>query len=333
MNGPSLSGQAPGGTVALKTVYLHVTRACNLTCSYCYFSAGDPSPDEMTSREFNALWPEIVKLRPGKVVFTGGEPLLRRDIADLLSGLKQADGDHRVIRSLNTNGLRVTRELARGLVGLADEVCVSLDALRDRNDALRGQGSFDRAVHALECFHAAGFEPKVLITITSAGLPDLDGLLGFLREREISRFNFNALRVAGRGEGLTQLMADPEEARAVVLNAWKRQYPDSAPPPSRSPEAQTHCGVGNFLNIMPNGDVFPCHVLTGDAFFCGSARRQRLSDICRGGGLLGRLASLDFVRLAARDGRVAPIALPAGCMGDVYSKTKDLPVWRDILGC
>ena len=68
---------APTETVPLKNVFLHVTKACNLRCSYCYFSASKPLTNEMTTAEFARVWPEMVALRPQKVVFTGGEPLLR----------------------------------------------------------------------------------------------------------------------------------------------------------------------------------------------------------------------------------------------------------------
>ena len=105
-------------TVSLRNVFLHVTKACNLRCEYCYFSASRPMPDEMTAEEFNRLWPDMVAIRPQKVVFTGGEPLLRPDILDLLRGLRDADPYHLVLRCLNTNGHLVTRELARELVGL-----------------------------------------------------------------------------------------------------------------------------------------------------------------------------------------------------------------------
>ena len=211
------------------------------------------------------------------MVFTGGEPLLRPDILDLLRGLRDADPEHHILRCLNTNGHLVTPELARELVGLADEVRVSLDALPERNDALRGEGNFDAAVHALECYYAVGFEPKVLVTITSLSLPDLEELLCFLIKKKITRINLNVFRPIGRGKGHWEWQADAKEVRAAVRRAWERCYPDQPVPPEPSePEMQFHCGVGFFLNLMPNGDVFPCHVLTDREFRCGNVREQSL---------------------------------------------------------
>ena len=188
-------------TLPLRSIFLHVTKACNLHCSYCYFSAKKPLPDEMSTFDFQRLWPEFVELRPQKVIFTGGEPLLRPDILDLLRGLRDADPEHRVLRCLNTNGHLVTPDLAKELVGLADEVRVSIDALQERNDALRGAGNFDAALKALDTYYAVGFEPKALVTVTSAGLPDLEELLCLLMEHKISRINLNGFRPIGRGKG------------------------------------------------------------------------------------------------------------------------------------
>lgn len=330
---PWLEPEIPSSdTVSLRNVFLHVTKACNLYCSYCYFSASKPLPDEMTADDFTRLWPDMVAVRPQKVVFTGGEPLLRPDILDLLRGLKEADPEHRVLRCLNTNGHLVTPELARQLVGLADEVRVSLDAMRDRNDALRGPGNFDAAVRALETYYAVGFEPKVLVTITSYSLPDLEELLVFLIQKKITRINLNGFRPIGRGKGQWDLRANAKEAQAAVRRAWTRCYPDQPPPPDPpEPEACSNCGVGQFLNIMPNGDVFPCHVLTGREFRCGNVRQQSLLEICRKQGLLGHLAELNFHDLVQEDQSLADLTQPNTCMGNVYRNTKSSPVWSKRL--
>ncbi len=326
---------AQAETVALRNVFLHVTKACNLRCAYCYFSASQPLPDEMTTAEFARLWPEMVALRPQKVVFTGGEPLLRADILELLGGLRAADPEHHVLRCLNTNGHLVTPELARALVGLADEVRVSVDGLAARNDALRGEGNFAAALRALECYYAVGFEPKVLVTITATSLPDLEELLCLLIAKKLTRINLNGFRPIGRGAGHGEWAVKPEDIRASVRQAQERCYPDKAAPPEPPEiielESQTNCGVGSFLNIMPTGDVFPCHVLTEREFRCGNVREQSLLEICRCEGLLGQLQTLDFPAMAREDARVAGLTRPGTCLGNVYAQTKTLPVWRRAL--
>jgi MoaA/NifB/PqqE/SkfB family radical SAM enzyme len=309
------------GTVTIRNVFLHVTRACNLRCRYCYLSAGQRAADEMTTEEYARLWPELVALRPKKAIITGGEPLLRPDLLDLMRSLREADPEHRVLRCLNTNGQLVTPEIARQLVGLADEVRVSLDALRERNDALRGQGSFAAAMAALERLYAVGFEPKVMVTVTPFGLPDLTELLCFLAERNITRINLNPLRPVGRGSRYRTWRVKPEAVRAAVHEAWTRCYPDTPAPPDPAPEPRLNCGVGSFVNLMPNGDVFPCHVLTAKEFSCGSVREQSLAEICRRDGPLGALQALDFRVAAGSNKRLATLARTGGCMGEIEGDT------------
>lgn len=319
--------------VPLKNVFLHVTKACNLNCTYCYFSARKPMADEMTTDEFAVLWPQLAALRPEKVVLTGGEPLVRGDVLELLQGLRDADLEHHIKRCLNTNGHLVTPELARCLVGLADEVRVSLDGLRERNDALRGTGNFDAALHALRTFYDVGFEPKILITITAGNVDDLEELICLLHQHKLTRLSFNNFRPIGRGEGRWDWRADPARVRDALTRARQRCYPD-APLPVDDVEVEQescHCGVGTMLNILPNGDVFPCHVLTSSEFCCGNVRKQNLLEICRSNGLLGDLASLDFRHLAKADEKLSDLARRGVCMGNVYARTKQSPAWKESL--
>jgi MoaA/NifB/PqqE/SkfB family radical SAM enzyme len=319
-------------TVRLQNVFLHVTKACNLRCAYCYSSAGSAMSDEMTREEFDSLWPDMVSVRPRKVVFTGGEPLLRPDIRELLKGLQQSDPDHHVLRCLNTNGHLVTPRLCKDLVGIVDEMRVSIDALSDRNDALRGRGNFEAAMNALKSLHAIGFEPKALVTVTSISLPDLEELLCLLFQKKITRININSFRPIGRGRQHEDWLARQSEIKTIVASAWTRSFPDKTPP-FEPPEMKPlcNCGVGRFLNIAPNGDVFPCHVLDRPEFRCGNLRRNRLPEICGSSGFLHHLGALDFRQLAHQDKRLSSLTEPHACMGDVYARTSDSPVWKDAI--
>ena len=314
--------------VSLRNVFLHVTKACNLRCSYCYFSASKPMSDEMTTEEFTRLWPELVAVKPKKIVFTGGEPLLRPDLLDLLRSLREADPKHHVLRCLNSNGHLVTRDLAQQLVGLVDEVRISVDALANRNDALRGSGNFKAAMRALEIYYSVGFEPKVLVTVTAASLPDLEELICHLIARKLTRINVNLFRPIGRGHSHTEWKVDRREVNKILRRAWQHSFPSKLlPPEPKEPESQCTCGVGQFLNIIPNGDVFPCHVLTDRAFRCGNVREQSLLDICHRNGMLGRLSDLNFKDLARKDIRLSELKQPHTCMGDIYANTKESPAW------
>ena len=113
-------------TPLIQTIFCHVTKACNLNCSYCYFSARKPLPDELSTDHYWRLWSDIVAIRPKKVVLTGGEPLLRKDILELIYGFRNADPEHKILLCLNSNGHAVSLNIAEQLIDLVDEVRISI---------------------------------------------------------------------------------------------------------------------------------------------------------------------------------------------------------------
>ena len=318
-----------GTTIKLKNVFLHVTKACDLRCRYCYFSASTPLPNELGTEELANLWPQLVQLEPEKVIITGGEPLLRSDIIDILKGFQQADTQHRVIHCLNTNGTLITPKLAEELAPVVDEVRVSIDAMRERNDHLRGAGSFDRAVHAVDCLLGAGVNPKVLVTVTSVSLPELEELVRFLVARGVRQVNINGFRPIGRGAGRGDWAVTREDMQPAFQRFWDKSFSSHGKlPDNMNSEPQFNCGVGTFLNIMPDGDVFPCHVLTDPEFRCGNVRHTSLLEICRRDRLLGALAALNFTELAVQEPQLKVLTAPETCFGMVYAQSKTLPILR-----
>lgn len=313
--------------MSFKSVFLHVTKACDLRCAYCYFSADTPMPGEMSAREYAALWPQLAALRPGKLVVTGGEPLLRPDLLELLRGLRAADPERAVTLALNTNGRRLDERLAGELVGLVDEVRVSLDGPDAVHDALRGAGTAAAARRALALLRETGFIPKVLVTATRASLPHLPGFLCELSARGYDRVNVNLFRELGRGADDASWRVSVPELRAALAEARRRLRPGEPPLPEPSVDAQSRCGAGRFLNILPDGSVYPCHALVDPRFACGNVRREPLASICRRGGLLERLAALDYRELGAVEPELSGLTRPGACLGEAHAASRALPFW------
>jgi MoaA/NifB/PqqE/SkfB family radical SAM enzyme len=225
------------------------------------------------------------------------------------------------IRCLNTNGQLVTPEIAERLERLVDEIRVSVDGPRARNDALRGDGSFDAALKALGILRAAGFDPIATVTVTRPGLADLERLIALLLDQRITRIRLTPFRAIGRGAAHPDWEVTLEEARETLARAWSRLLPCAAAASEPSPAEQSlNCGVGSFVNILPEGDVYPCHVLVGAQFRLGNVRQQRLSALCAAAGPLGRLRRLDFRALARSDPTWAPLTRCGACLGQVVAR-------------
>ncbi len=115
----------------LFNVNLEVTKRCNARCDFCDYWQED-HPEELTD-----YVPVLRKLRPLSVSLTGGEPLLRPDLADIIGSLRRNFGF--LVIGMVTNGLLLTPKRGRELweAGL-DDLSISLDYLDERHDRDRG---------------------------------------------------------------------------------------------------------------------------------------------------------------------------------------------------
>ena len=189
------AGARPAGPV----VVYNCTGRCNLRCAHCY-SSTEAGSEELSPAEAGRLMDALASAGVPVVLFSGGEPMLREDLFDLIA--RAAGAGMRAV--VSTNGTLVTPAAARRLSEAgAAYVGVSIDGLAGTHDAFRGQaGAFDEALAALQRCRDAGVKVGLRMTLTRRNLPDLDGVFDLVADREIPRVCFYHLVYAGRGAGL-----------------------------------------------------------------------------------------------------------------------------------
>ncbi len=160
-----------------------LTYACNLECAHCLSSSGRRDPRELTTEQCEAVIDELQRMQVFYVNIGGGEPTIRPDFWHLL----EYAVDHQVGVKFSTNGVRITPERARvpgepGMWGYVD-VQISLDgATAEVNDYVRGPGSYDMALTALENLQDAGFrDAKISVVCTRQNIGQLDDVQGARR--------------------------------------------------------------------------------------------------------------------------------------------------------
>lgn len=305
----------------VRVVYLHVTRACNLNCTYCYFNAGKPMESELSFAELSDLFRDIVLIAPRRLVFTGGEALLRKDLVDLAHAFRTKDPQHQISLCLMSNGLLIYDDTAGNIAHVFDEVRISIDGPREVNDRIRGEGSFDAAIGAIHCLRNAGMCPGVTITVTGENIGHLESFLSFLLEKEyVTDFHLAPFKPVGRGSGRADLICSWGDIQLAVAKFWHRNF--GTPLNLERTEAHSlscrNCGVGSNLNIHPDGTVYPCHVLSVSPFLLGNVRKTRLSKICRSSPVLKRLRDVNLSEEAAANPRIRKLLDNANCLGEVY---------------
>ncbi|MFQ5815430.1 MAG: GTP 3',8-cyclase MoaA [Candidatus Hydrothermarchaeaceae archaeon] len=154
----------------LTSARISITHRCNLDCVYCHSEgvAGKPS-GEMTPEEITRITALLARHGVSKVKLTGGEPLVRRDVCDIVSGIADIEGIMEV--SMTTNGIyldKFSEELREA--GLR-RVNVSLDTLnRDVFTEITRVGDLSRVLHGVESALEAGLKPVKLNMVVMSGI-------------------------------------------------------------------------------------------------------------------------------------------------------------------
>lgn len=202
-------------------VVWNMTRRCNLRCVHCYAQARDIEfENELSTEEGKALIDDLASFGSPVILFSGGEPTLRKDLSELAAYAREK-GMRAVI---STNGTLIDRNMAKKLkdVGLS-YVGVSLDGIRETNDKFRGmKGAFDAALRGLHNCQEEGIKVGLRFTINKQNVKDIPAIFDLLEEEKIPRICFYHLVYAGRGSEMVNEDLSLEESRQAVDLILKR---------------------------------------------------------------------------------------------------------------
>jgi AdoMet-dependent heme synthase len=196
------------------------TQACDLACKHCRASAQPLAhPSQLTTAEATNLIDQIAEMQVPLFVFTGGDPLKRPDIFELIRHAADK-GVHAALTPSATPLLTrdaIFRMKESGLSRLA----VSLDgSYSDIHDAIRGvPGAWERTLEAIRWANEAGLPIQVHTVVSRLNIHDLDRLAVLLTEEKIVMWSFFFLVPVGRGK--TADLLTGEEFEEVFAKMWE----------------------------------------------------------------------------------------------------------------
>lgn len=254
-----------------------LTYACNLSCAHCLSSSGRRDPRELTTEQCEAVIDELQRMQVFYVNIGGGEPTIRPDFWHLL----EYAVDHQVGVKFSTNGVRITPERARYLASTDYvDVQVSLDgATAEVNDYVRGPGSYDTALRALENLKDAGFaDAKISVVCTRENIGQLDEFKAIADEYGAT-LRLTRLRPSGRGADVWDEL-HPHPGQQRELYDWLMTHGEDVLTGDsffhlaafgESLPGLNLCGAGRVVCLIdPIGDVYACPFAIHDNFLAGN---------------------------------------------------------------
>lgn len=196
-------------------VVWNVTRACNLRCSHCYaYADGGAAADELTTAEGKQLLDRLAAFGVPVVLFSGGEPLLRPDIFELIGYAR----DLGLRAVLSTNGTLLEEKTVRRLRDLdLSYAGISIDGAAPVHDRFRGvSGAYEKSLAGARRCRDAGIKVGFRFTIQRGNVDEVPAIFDLVEAESVPRVCFYHLVVSGRGAGLRDMMLDHEQSRRTV---------------------------------------------------------------------------------------------------------------------
>ncbi len=247
---------------SLRTVLIHITSVCNLSCRHCYLPKGEllhlePALFQSTIQQFDDL-------QGLKVLISGGEPLLHPKVFEMLRSIQPK----KLRKILLSNGLLIDAKKAVWLKALIHEVQISIDGITSHHIFRNNPTAFDKSIQSIKHLKHAGLEVSVATMIHSQNIEELEELESILKDLEVKSWALDVPSKAGAFLSNPDLNPSLQEAGVAL-----RRYGWGAP--LEDTHGTYACGA-HLCAVMPNGDVSKCGFFADQPV--GNLNQASLSD-------------------------------------------------------
>jgi radical SAM protein with 4Fe4S-binding SPASM domain len=325
-----------------------VTKACNLRCLHCHADAREAMPNELNLEEARQAIDEMADLGTDALLFSGGEPLLRKE---LVLDLAEYCVDVGVIPAMLTNGVLINHKVAWELkdAGIM-AVGIPLDSsIPESHDKLRNvPGTFEKAVKAIKACLDLDLEAAVTTMALKSNFDEIPKIMDFVANLGVKQVVLYDLVPVGRAKNLMDLAMSQTQRVSLIRYLHRMQekkemifvisggnplYPEivsemhrvngTKPPDLLLKQFWVHAPIGchaglQYFSLQPDGDVYPCPFLHVKV---GNIREQNLSDIWHNSKVLNELR--DRSMLKGKCGECEYRETCGGCRGRAHAYTGD----------
>ena len=283
----------------------NVTNACNMYCDHCYREAGCKAEEELSTAEAKTLLEQIARAIFKIMIFSGGEPLMRPDIVELVAYAKKLG-----LRPVfGTNGTLITLEMAQklkeaGAMGMG----ISLDSMdaAKHNEFRKFPNAWEGAVQGMRNCRAVGLPFQIHTTVMDWNSHEIEAITDFAVAEGAVAHHFFFLVPTGRAKTIEAESLRAEEYEDTLTRIMKKQQevdielkPTCAPQFLRIADQmgiktrfRRGCLAGTaYCIISPRGKVQPCAYLNMEL---GDVRKTPFDEIWKNSEVLNKLRTLEY---------------------------------------
>lgn len=292
---------------SIKSAYFHVTQQCNLNCLGCYSLddqrnvINDPSLDECK----HAL-DELARAGLVSLIISGGEPFLRKDIAQIVRYAKETCGIASI--TVLSNGTCLDEAQLKEMAGYVDCVSVSFDGCSPEAPAyIREEQRFLELVDAVKAIQECGIPSHIIATIHRKNFEDMQRYSDLAAELGVG-LSLSLLSCVAESDGLGELAPSEEDLVAFgkrLFESGTKGLPNVLDAPIGMNITVKHsCGAGRQnVSLAADGNVYPCHMMHVDGLSFGNLFTDSIEDIVQGSTAkgFGSLSVQDFEECSVCD--------------------------------
>ena len=346
---------------------ISLTNRCNLKCEYCYASAGDNEykVEELTFDNYSKLFNQMDDMNIHRISLSGGEPFSRSDFFDIL----EEAGKHKFAIIINSNGTMITEQIAKQLVQYRfDRICITIDgSCEEVHDAIRGKGSFLKAIEGIKNLQKFGLPVSTLFTLNKKNIDDLIDSIKLNEALGIRYMSVMVMCPTGRAASGDLLitkkrwypiflkLSEMKEKNEISLNFkivppnessvfWLFYFPlkhynrlELLKYWNQDANVDNLCEVScqaglKAVSIMCNGDVYGCDLMIGiDAFKAGNVLKESLQDIWTNSKVFNKLRNIEKKKLVGKCRTCKYEWCGGGCRSAAYNL--DGSIYGSDLSC
>lgn len=263
-------------------VEFEITLSCPLRCLHCYCRAGE-SNEQPSTAEARSVLDQLKKAGTRYVDLVGGEPLTREDILEVLAYAREINQSVMV----NTNGVLLTRDLAKELKKANPHILfgVSIDGATPQTcDLVRGRGTFEKAVSALQILKAEGFKVVSLFVVNALNWGEFEEYVHLMTTLGVDGIYVDRFIPVGRGADNAKILDMESRGWLKALkhvNAIISKYANAMRFFVEESVSGEPCSAGKtHASILVDLRVVPCgHFRYDQRFTMGSLREKSFEEI------------------------------------------------------